>query len=764
MRRLPTCLILDFHDSYTRNILKLVSQTPHWNLEGWEQRIVVVNVDSLSWDSFVNKILPHIDCVVLGPGPGTPHRDSDFSWPTRLIAEFGDRLPIFGLCLGLQGLATTFGGKVIKAAAPKHGQISRIRLDRTSTSHLDLFEGVPDEFDAVQYNSLMVDADSLPRDLEVTAWTDSAVAGHEPEVMALQHRLKPLYGVQFHPESIASSFGETILSNFFAIVLAFQQRQQPALEGSPDLPAHVLELSTAFRPRTGSSYPSSSSRYNLLHVPLGSTTEWTTRKVFETLVKGKSPLGEIWLESARPSGIPQWSHLCIPQTTLSHQARSRTVLVRTATEDCDTLTLDGAESFTSWLSDLQTSLFNQTSFDSAERTSVPVGFVGSIAYEMKDETMPLSKRHPLTVREQSDVELAFASLVLSYDHENGAWSANGLVRTARPGDPLADQTSSLLPALGVSEEEWTAWLEGVSEILRGGPPGESDFSPAPLPTDFCPDQDRENYISSIESARRSIIAGDAYELCLTTQFRSLLPANSPLLGDPYPFYLTLRATNPAPYCAYFHLPRSNFALLSSSPERFMRIERTGKADMKPIKGTVRRSPQDPVEDERRKRALLADEKERAENLMIVDLIRNDMLASCPVETVEVPGLMLIESYQTVHQMVTTVVGQLGEGVRPFEAMMRAFPPGSMTGAPKLRSLQLLDELEQRQDRGAYSGVFGYLAVDGASDWSVVIRTLVKRGRNLTLGGGGAITHKSVAENEWEEVLTKVDAVLGRTRP
>lgn len=407
----------------------------------------------------------------------------------------------------------------------------------------------------------------------------------------------------------------------------------------------------------------------MLHVPLGSAAEWTTKKVFETLVKGKSPLGEIWLESARvgllvsahgevedscalnlqPSGIPQWSHLCIPQTTLSHQARSRTVLVRTGAEGCETVDLDDAESFTSWLSGLQTALFSQTSFGTAERPSVPVGFVGSIAYEMKDETMPLSKRHPLTVREQPAVELAFASLVLSYDHEDGAWSANGLVRTARAGDPTADETSSLFPALGVDEEEWTAWLEGVSEILRRAPPGESDFSPAPLPTDFCPDQDRETYISSIESARRSIIVGDAYELCLTTQFRTLLPADSPLLGDPYPFYLTLRATNPAPYCAYFHLPRSDFTLLSSSPERFMRIDRTGKADMKPIKGTVRRSPQDPVEDERRKRALLADEKERAENLMIVDLIRNDMLASCPVETVEVPGLMLIESYQTVHQ-------------------------------------------------------------------------------------------------------------------
>jgi para-aminobenzoate synthetase len=189
------------------------------------KKLIIVG---LGRDSFVNEILPHIDCVILGPGPGTPHRDSDFSWPTRLIAEFGDRLPIFGLCLGLQGLATTFGGKVrlrsapsgaeqvpivvkraerflsplqvIKAAAPKHGQISRIRLDRTSTTYLDLFEGVRDEFDAVQYNSLMVDAASLPRDLEVTAWTDSAVAGREPEAMALQHHVKPLYGVQFHPE------------------------------------------------------------------------------------------------------------------------------------------------------------------------------------------------------------------------------------------------------------------------------------------------------------------------------------------------------------------------------------------------------------------------------------------------------------------------------------------------------------------------------------------------------------------------------------
>ncbi|GAA5876371.1 hypothetical protein JCM3774_005313 [Rhodotorula dairenensis] len=760
MRRLPTCLILDFYDSYTRNILKLVTKTTGWDTEGWEQRIVVVNVDSLSWDSFVHDILPHIDCVILGPGPGTPHRDSDFSWPTRLIAEVGDRMPIFGLCLGLQGLATTFGAKVIKAPAPKHGQISRVRLAESSRGRADLFVGVPDEFDAVQYNSLVVDPASLPEELEVTAWADAAAAGREPEVMALQHRSKPLYGVQFHPESIASSFGETILSNFFTITQTFHQRERPTFEGSPVLPAHVLALSTAFRPRKRDSVPSGAPRSEMRHVPLSCATGWSTKNVFETLVKGTSSLGEIWLESARPSGIPQHSHLCIPQMTFSHRARSRTVIVRNAADYGQTVSLAEEDSFTTWLSNLQTSLLSQTTYGSALRPSVPLGFLGSIAYEMKDETMPLSRRHPLTIRDESAVELAFASLVLSYDHDKDAWSANGLVRTA-PEDP--EQAQTLLSSLGVTDADWLAWLADVADVLRRPPPDVSAFSPAPLPADFRPDQDRESYISSIESARRSIIAGDAYELCLTTQFRSVLPADSPLLSDPYPLYLTLRSTNPAPYCAYFHLPRSDFALLSSSPERFMRVDRTGKADMKPIKGTVRRTPQDPIEDERQKRALLADEKERAENLMIVDLIRNDMLASCPVETVEVPGLMLIESYQTVHQMVTTVVGQLGDGVRPFEAMMSAFPPGSMTGAPKLRSLQLLDELEQRRDRGAYSGVFGYLAVDGASDWSVVIRTLVKRGRDLMLGGGGAITHKSVAEMEWEEVLTKIDAVLGRPR-
>lgn len=316
--------------------------------------------------------------------------------------------------------------------------------------------------------------------------------------------------------------------------------------------------------------------------------------------------------------------------------------------------LDIPSDFATWLSTLQQEAANATTRTDASAVTVPVGFIGSIGYEMKDETMPLSARTgPIDggACSESDTELAFAAFVLSYEHETRAWTASGLVRqsAAFQHDQGPTSSNALLQFLGLHSTEWEEWIARVSALFRHAPPTASEYTAAPLPTDFQPDQSRNDYIESIQSARRSIVAGDAYELCLTTQFRSTLSDDSPLVADPYPLYLTLRATNPAPYCAYFHLPMSDFTILSSSPERFMRIDDKGAANMKPIKGTVRRALDDPIEDERRKTALLADEKERAENLMIVDLIRNDLLASCPVHSVEVPRLMRIESYQTVHQ-------------------------------------------------------------------------------------------------------------------
>jgi para-aminobenzoate synthetase len=179
--------------------------------------------------------------------------------------------------------------------------------------------------------------------------------------------------------------------------------------------------------------------------------------------------------------------------------------------------------------------------------------------------------------------------------------------------------------------------------------------------------------------------------------------------------------------------------------------------MKPIKGTVAVSS-DLDEDSLIKNELAKDVKELAENLMIVDLIRNDLHRISPPQSIKVPKLMQVESYETVHQLVTTIQSQIRPSIGPVQAIKSIFPPGSMTGAPKLRSVQILDALENGEERGVYSGCLGYICVSGAVDQSVVIRTVVRHGDNLELGAGGAITWLSDPKKEWEEVLIKAKAV------
>jgi anthranilate/para-aminobenzoate synthase component I len=198
-------------------------------------------------------------------------------------------------------------------------------------------------------------------------------------------------------------------------------------------------------------------------------------------------------------------------------------------------------------------------------------------------------------------------------------------------------------------------------------------------------------------------------------------------------------------------------IVSSSPEQFLKVSNSGKVSSKPIKGTRARSS-DLAEDARIASELASNEKERAENLMIVDLMRNDLGRVCAADSIAVEKLFEVESYATVHQLVSTVSGVLKSGESATSAIAACFPGGSMTGAPKIRAVEILEELEGAP-RGIYSGAFGYLGFDGSADFGMTIRTLVFEGNHATLGVGGGITIDSDPQSEFEETMLKAQALL-----
>lgn len=271
-----------------------------------------------------------------------------------------------------------------------------------------------------------------------------------------------------------------------------------------------------------------------------------------------------------------------------------------------------------------------------------------------------------------------------------------------------------------------------------------------------------DYMAMIKTAQQHIAAGDVYQICLTNQIELHVS------GDPLLAYLELRVVNPAPYAAYLKIGETH--VLSSSPEQFLRIDSKGRMSTKPIKGTRRRDLDQQV-DAKIADELRNNEKERAENLMIVDLMRNDLGQVAEPASVKVERLFDVESYATVHQLVSTVEAQLAEPFTSIDAVLAAFPGGSMTGAPKARAMQIIDQLESVSQsgsslvsgRGIYSGVVGYLASTGAADLGMTIRTIVVEAKRASIGVGGGITIDSEPQFELEETKLKAAALISLLR-
>lgn len=353
------------------------------------------------------------------------------------------------------------------------------------------------------------------------------------------------------------------------------------------------------------------------------------------------------------------------------------------------------------------------------------GYIGYFGYEAK----ALTCGHSGFASTSWDIGLVFPDRYFVVDHREGMVYAVCLTGEESDRDP----------------EDWVGVAVERLERINSSQATRRPETAAKQLVSFKMRHDRTAYLARIEAALEAIRAGESYEICLTNQI-----CCADVNCDPLKVYSELRARNPAPYGAFFRLAGTSIAC--SSPERFLRCDREGNIETKPIKGTAARSA-DAQEDLRIAAALKDDEKSRSENLMITDLLRNDLSRVCKVGSVHVPALMHVETYATVHQLVTTVRGQLAVGRSLLDCLRAAFPGGSMTGAPKLRTLDIIDALEGGP-RGIYSGCIGWIGLDGSADLNIVIRTIVMEGRLASVGVGGAIVAMSDPLDEYEEMLTK----------
>ncbi|WP_353843833.1 aminodeoxychorismate synthase component I [Brevibacterium sp. RIT 803] len=698
-------LLIDNYDSFTFNLyhyLAEVNGTPP---------VVVPN----DWTDWHAGALDGYDNVVISPGPGSPDKIADFGICDEVIATA--TIPILGICLGHQGIALAHGGSVAHAPSPRHGRLSEIR-----NLGVDLFTDLPPTFNAVRYHSLAVT--DVPKELEVTAYSDDGV------IMGLRHRTLPQWGVQFHPESISTEHSLQLLGNFARLTREWADGE--------------TKSSTTGTPISGTPSSGTLDRPEPITAALQVEALELSAPV-ETIFAGLYGDEEeaVWLDGNDPSSVS--SRFTIMGAPTGANGRVATADTRTGTihirhTGSAFAGTPGTEATVS--SGLFDWLEAELDTIRVEAPALPfdfrLGWVGYLGYELKAEVGSPNQHHSA----RPDASLMFLDRAVVIDHDElkvYLLALNGLGSSSTDCETWCAQTRTAIQEFASADP-----------LTPGGPRvGPASHTAALTATSMVARHSRKQYRENIERVLDKITDGETYEVCLT----NMLEAEGEF--DTLSEYLALRAQNPTPFGVY--LVSKDATILSTSPERFLRIGSDGRVESKPIKGTRARGRTD-EEDRAIKEELHYSEKDRSENLMIVDLVRHDLGATAELGSVDVDVLFGIETYATVHQMVSTVSAVLDPEHSPVACVRAAFPPGSMTGAPKLRTMSIIDELETGP-RGIYSGAIGYFSLNGAVDLSVVIRTLVVADGTVRYGVGGAIVALSDPEDEYAETVAKAAPLL-----
>jgi para-aminobenzoate synthetase len=841
----PRILFLDAYDSFSNNIVALVEQ----NVDADVVKIfindpIVEKVSSSAGNTAFTDFLKSFDAVIAGPGPGWAKCDEDVGL-MRELWQLQDEhvVPVLGICLGFQSMCLAFGADIQRLDEPKHGIITTVLHKGES-----IFQGV-EHLLATQYHSLQVRLDhpiqtnravrypaqlwepteTCPQ-LEPLAWDfDSDRNG--AVLMGVKHIQKPFWGVQFHPESICTNDeGKRIVRNWWGDAQSWNRKRM-----FRNVPKHNLTSNAQYSPMTfddfrqelGFCNAKKQSKYSrgefaaqldsdtiapdelasliahgdgqslpdlppgIVHCATTGSGRLTVADVCELLeitrhesIVLESGLQPNLLPMAVGTGRYSIIGLVIPEETLRlhYYAGSQRMQLR-----------DGnAVVHTEWnvadpwpyVREVMKSL--QPSTPPRGSTWAPFwgGLMGYASYEAGLETINVYGHEEATY---PDICFAYITRSIVFDHQIKKVYIQS-IRGQHDGDWVEETTEKIYEHAGLKSQESTP----SSTALAQADPFEAHGTMHQY-IDSCQQLtvSEAEYCSKVRACKDTIADGQSYELCLThhNEVRARKPtacriSHSEDNEHSWNLYKRLTSQNPAPFSAYMRM--HNVHILSSSPERYISWDRSQTAQCRPIKGTVQKKPGVTAETAH---AILSSSKERAENLMIVDLTRHQLHGVYGSENVRVSQLMEVEEYETLWQLVS-VVDAVPSGIhhstapedwedsteyasksKPekrsapylgFEAFVESLPPGSMTGAPKKRSCEILQKVEDGARRGIYSGVLGYFDVGGGGDFSVVIRTAIKIDGDLgddkedvwRIGAGGAVTSQSTPEGEFEEMMAK----------
>jgi para-aminobenzoate synthetase len=844
----PKILFLDAYDSFSNNIVAIIEQ----NVDADVVKVFIDEPSLIGGTSAQNAVafrqyLKDFDAVVAGPGPGWAKTDKDVGLMKELWKlDDEDLVPVLGICLGFQSLCLAFGADIERLNEPKHGIISTV-LHKGQSIFRDA-----EQLLATQYHSLQVklnhpietkravrypaqlweSTDTCPQ-LEPLAWDfDSDRNG--AVLMGVKHSQKPFWGVQFHPESICTNAeGKRIIQNWWEDAQAWRRKRvfrhiglKTSIHSHPATSITINDFRRDLGVHGAQRGPTRDSEadFNTLHSDTLAPNElaaliahgdgnklpdlppWTVYSARAAAASPKLTVADVCelmdlsrheaivLESGLQSdstpmavGTGRYSiiGLVIPGETLRLHYYAGTKLMQLRDGHDELHTEWTVASPWPYIREVMKSL--KPSIPSRRSIlGVPFwgGLMGYASYEAGLETIGVQG-----VEEDADYpDLCFAYITRSivFDHETrniyvqsirGTHDSEWVVEVqAKVLEAAAERSLQSTPIVGPVPEADSFEAQGVMY----------QYIESCAQLMVSPDE----YYAKVRSCQDAIADGQSYELCLTTRneirARKSVASRSSQSEDnehSWNLYKRLQSHNPAPFGAYVRLHKVH--ILSSSPERYISWDRSQAAQCRPIKGTVQKKP---GVTKKMAHAVLSSSKERAENLMIVDLTRHQLHGVYGSASVRVSQLMEVEEYETLWQLVSVVDAtpdgnhksnvpeEWQEWQEPaervafenhevpylgFQAFVESLPPGSMTGAPKKRSCEILQKQEDGVRRGIYSGVLGYFDVGGGGDFSVVIRTAIKIDSTSDkdediwrIGAGGAITSQSTPEGEYDEMLAK----------